>query len=167
MFENSMLQQCTLLLMIIINISILLQITEHVEYLNQKANPKIVYRSGFDWIVSVAWKKSQFIYMCTISIAPPACVLLQADTREYIQTDVSACTNLNMKKLRVWRLVNATAKTPWSLAHHDKVFSNSWIFPAALPYSTEKEQWESSQYCFYCLSVTLWWVYCTLSSSRL
>lgn len=148
MFESNMLQQCTLLLVIIINISILLQIIEHVEYLNQKANPEIVYRSGFDWVVSVAWTKSQFIYMCTISIAPPVCVLLQVDTREYIQTDVSACTNPNktqsLKTGKYHSYNTLIISTPWQFSVIAEFFKQLCLIQ-------QKRSSEKLVSIFYCL----------------
>lgn len=52
--EVNVLQQCTFLLMIIINVRVLLYVKPHLVCLNQKANLEIIYRTGFDWVVLVA-----------------------------------------------------------------------------------------------------------------
>lgn len=134
MFESTevdVLQQCTFLLVIIINVRILLYVTQHLVYLNQKANLEIIYRSGFDWVVLVAWKKSHFTCICTIRwthMTTYMCLRVYTTTRNSLKN----CT---------WRLGNARANMSWSLAHHDTAFSNSLIFaPAALPHSAQREQ---------------------------
>lgn len=99
MFESTevnVLEQCMFLLVIIINVKILLYVKQHLVYLNPKINLKINYKTGFDWVVLVTWTKSHFICMCTISIDPPICVLLQVDTHDYVH--MSTCVHHDMKQ---------------------------------------------------------------------